>query len=222
MQIFSVIFDMDGVMIDSAEYHQIAWHRIAAELGREFPAGVFEKAFGLKNPPIINGLLNWATDAAEIDRIADRKESLYRDLIRERGLPVLEGLTDLLRELHAGGIMCAVGSSAPRDNVTCLFENSDLQQYFQAVVTGDDVTHGKPDPEIFLQAAQKLNVPPQQCIVIEDALAGIQAAKAAGMFAVAITSTHPRASFTQADRIVDQLSELSVGWFQDNISRAAS
>ncbi|MCA9003173.1 MAG: HAD family phosphatase, partial [Planctomycetes bacterium] len=147
----------------------------------------------------------------ELKVMADTKEALYREHLVASNIEPLPGVRALLADLKAAGIGRAVGSSTPRKNIETAMAILDLADFFDGVVTGDDVTHGKPHPEVFLKAAASVGAPPKRCIVIEDAPGGIQAAKAGGMFALAVTTSHPRTMFPHADRIVDSLAELTAG-----------
>ena len=135
--------------------------------------------------------------------VACRKETLYREILRRDGIQTLPDVVALLVDLRAQGIPCAIGTSALRANVECVLEITELAVFFLEVASAEDVTRGKPDPEIFLKAAEKLGVTPFACVVIEDAQVGIRAAKAAGMKALAVTTTHPTESLAleMPDRI---------------------
>src|SRR5690606_7692250 len=116
---------------------------------------------------------NWSHDPDEIQRLADRKEELYRDLVRENGVTVLAGAREILSALREENIPAAIGSSTPRANLEAIFASTGLDAYFQAVVSAEDVVHGKPAPDVFLKAATLLGLPPSACVVFEDALFGI-------------------------------------------------
>lgn len=207
----AVLFDWDGVVINSADCHRLAWDQMIAESGRPFPADHFERGFGLRNETIIPNILGWDVTPEELKVMADTKEALYREHLAASNIEPLPGVRALLADLKAAGIGRAVGSSTPRKNIETAMAILDLADFFDGVVTGDDVTHGKPHPEVFLKAAASVGAPPERCIVIEDAPGGIQAAKAGGMFALAVTTSHPRTMFPHADRIVDSLAELTAG-----------
>ena len=150
---WGVLFDWDGVVIDSSAQHEHSWELVSA--------------------------------------LAERKEELYRMLVAAEGVTVLPGARELLEALREGGVPRAVGSSTPRENLEALFAATGLDAFFDAVVCGSDVSQGKPDPEVFLMGAQKLNLPASRCVVIEDAFAGIEAARRAGMKVVGVATTHP-------------------------------
>ena len=203
-----VIFDWDGVVIDSSALHERSWEMLASEIGRHLPAGHFKAGFGKKNQEIIPKLLCWTSDPVEIVRLGDRKEELYRELVREHGVCVLPGARELLAALRVAGIPRSVGSSTPRSNLDAVFAATGLDAFFDAVVCGDDVRHGKPAPDVFLLAAQRLGLPPGECLVIEDAHVGIEAAHRAGMRVLGVATTHPLAELTDADAAVSSLAEV--------------
>lgn len=204
------IFDWDGVIIDSSRYHEESWKLLAKQENKVLPSGYFQKAFGKRNESIIPEVLQWAHGAKEIKRLADYKEELYRHIILERGIAPLPGVKPFLEMLQKHKISCCVGSSTPRLNITAALHLLGLENYFQIIIAAEDVLKGKPDPQVFLLAAQKLHLSPDRCIVFEDAFVGIQAAKAGGMKIVAVTTTHPASELTEADLVVDRLDALSV------------
>ena len=159
----------------------------------------------MKNEVIIPGILGWTEDAGEIRRLSLRKEELYREVVRERGVEALPGVRDLLAALRVRGIPCVVGSSTHRENIELSLGLLKLGAAFAALVTAEDVSHGKPDPEVFLCAAQKIGMAPERCVVFEDALVGIEAAHRAGMRVVAVATTNPLSRLGEADLAVEQL-----------------
>jgi len=204
-----VIFDWDGVVIDSSALHERSWEMLASEIGKPLPAGHFKAGFGKKNQEIIPNLLRWSSDPLEIVRLGDRKEELYRELIREEGVCVLPGARELLAALKEAGLRRSVGSSTPRSNLDAIFAATGLDVFFDAVVCGDDVKHGKPAPDVFLLAAERLALPPADCLVIEDAHVGIEAAHRAGMRVLAVATTHPLAELSDADAAIASLAEVT-------------
>jgi len=214
---WGAIFDWDGVIIDSAAYHEESWERLAMEEKKPLPPGYFQKSFGMKNERIIPEILRWSVELEEIKRVSLRKEACYREILKERGIQALPGVLPWLKQLKRAGIPCVVGSSTHRRNIEVILDLIGLNSYFSDLVTSEDVVHGKPHPEVFLAAAKRINRLPWQCVVFEDAHVGIEAAHAGQMRAVAVTTTHPRSSFKTADLVVRQLDELSVdqidAWF---------
>ena len=205
------LFDWDGVIIDSAAQHEQSWDLLAAEIGKPLPPGHFKKGFGLKNERIIPGILGWTDDPAEVARLSNRKEELYRELVIRDGVTPLRGVEAFLERLKAGGVPCAIGSSTHRENIETILRITGLGPCFRAVVAAGDVSHGKPDPEVFLKCAERIETEPARCVVFEDAFAGLQAARAGGMKSVAVATTHPPELLEgRADRIVRRLDELDV------------
>ncbi len=207
---WAALFDWDGVIVDSSRFHELSWDVIAKELRLDLPPGHFKRGFGRKNEFIIPEILGWARDPAEIKRLADLKEEAYRKLVREKGLAAMPGVKPWLETLRGANIPCVIGSSTERKNIEAVLDVIGLRDFFKDVVSGDDAKRGKPDPEIFLLAAKRAGCPPARCIVFEDAHVGIDAAHAGGMKAVAVTTTHPREELKKADRVVEQLDELTL------------
>ena len=205
----AVIWDMDGVIADTAACHLQAWQRLWAEQGIEFTAEQFRRTFGQRTAEIIRGFLGPEVPAEEVCALGERKETYCRELLRQQ-VRALPGVRELLAALEPAGFRQALASSAPRKNVDLILEALDIGRYFSAVVSEADVTLGKPDPQIFLVAAERLGVEPRHCLVIEDAVAGVQAAKSAGMRCLAVTTTNPGAHLAAADRVVRSLTEVGV------------
>ena len=218
-QDWAAIFDWDGVIIDSSRPHDLSWQALAAENTRSLPPGFFLKSFGMKNQQIIAELLGWSKAPEEIERLGGRKEALYREIIRREGIAPLPGVVDFLSQLQKAGVPCAVASSTPRENIECVIDTLGIRQHFQAIVAAEDVRHGKPNPEVFLLAAQKLGMAPSASVVFEDAHVGIEAARNAGMKVIALATTHPAESLREADRVVRRLDELKLEeiarWFEE-------
>ena len=210
------IFDWDGVIINSAAHHEVSWERLAKECGKTLPEGHFKRGFGMKNEVIIPELLQWTTVPTEVRILSLRKEALYREIVREKGIEPLPGVKEFLQALKDHGVPCVIGSSTHRENVTTTLEVLGLEDFFASIVTAEDVKRGKPDPEVFLTAATRIDVAPVDAIVFEDALVGIAAAKAAGMRVVAVATTEPKDKLAHADWVVDRLDELSVSQLWDN------
>ena len=157
----------------------------------------------------------------EIAALDDRKEAAFREIL-EADFPAMPGAVELLESLKDAGFALAVGSSGPPENVDLVLEKLGHRSLFGAVVTGMDVTRGKPDPQVFLIAAERLGVPPNRCAVVEDAAAGISAASAAGMASVGLVSTgRTREELSAADLVIDSLSELSAQILRQLISGCA-
>jgi beta-phosphoglucomutase len=203
-----VIFDMDGVLVDSSEAHFAAWSRLGEELGVAHPREVFESTFGMHNRQIIPLWLGGRVAEDAVQRYSDRKEAIYRELAATEVRP-LDGVVELIQSLHANGFRLAVGSSGPRPNVELILGLLGVKELFHALSTGDEVTHGKPNPEVFLKAADKLGCPPERCVVIEDAPQGVEAGVAAGAKVIAVTSTRPASELSKAHVVIASLRDVS-------------
>jgi beta-phosphoglucomutase family hydrolase len=202
------IFDWDGVVIDSSSHHEESWNRLAQETGKTLPEGHFKRGFGMKNEWIIPNLLGWTQDVQAISRLSLRKEELYRDVIQEKGIEPLPGIRELLELLASKGIPCAIGSSTHLLNITSTLKRLRLENHFHAIRSAEDVSKGKPDPEIFLKAAESIQRQPAGCVVFEDAQVGIDAAVAAQMKVVGVATTHPAAQLLRASQVVNRLTEV--------------
>lgn len=209
-----IVFDLDGVLIDSHDQHERSWFRLAEAIGKPLTAEQFKRSFGMRNETCIPDVFGWAgrEDHETIHELGERKEELYRELLAEGGLEPLPGVIALLDDLRSAGIPVSLGSSTSRRNIEVCFAATGLDRYFGDRYTGaEDVTRGKPAPDVFLEAARRISRAPEHCVVIEDAHVGIEAALAAGMKAVAVTTTHPGESFDGcgASLVVDSLESLS-------------
>jgi beta-phosphoglucomutase family hydrolase len=205
----AVIWDMDGVIADTAPYHLKAWQEVFQKRGVKFTKEDFRHTFGQRNDTIIKNTLGEETPQAEIEAIASQKEACFRQRIGPNLKP-LPGVAALLKALSQADFKMALASSAPIENIRLLTRSLGINSYFQSIISDKDVTEGKPNPQVFQLAAQRLGVKPENCIVIEDAVAGVTAAKRAGMRCLAIANTHPRPSLAEADLIVDSLEAVSV------------
>jgi len=210
--LYGAIFDMDGVIVDTGWAHRQAWAEFARMHGAEFTDEAFIRTFGMQNYQIIPIVLGHTVPPAEIGPMGDWKEQRYREIV-SKNLTAPEGLVTLLEDLKGHGFRIAVGSSAPKVNIDLVLDRLSVHRFFDAVVYGDMVKRGKPAPDTFLTAAEKLSVPPAQCVVVEDAVAGVQAGKAAGMAVVAVTTTRTRKDLAQADRVIDRFTEVTASDF---------
>jgi beta-phosphoglucomutase len=216
----AVIFDMDGVLVDTFRAHYESWRRVGADEGRRITRQEFAATFGRTSREVI---ASWQGGGryteAEIAALDYRKEAIFRELLA-RDFPVMPGAVALLRSLRQAGFALGVGSSGPPPNVELVLDRLDARELFGAVITGGDVTRGKPDPQVFLLAAERLGVRPDRCAVVEDAALGIEAARAAGMAAVGFVSTgRTREELAGADLVVGRMGELSPEIFRELIGR---
>jgi HAD superfamily hydrolase (TIGR01509 family) len=209
----AVLWDLDGTLIDSAEHHWMAWREIMAHEGHPVTPADFTSSFGHRNDTILRGLLGADLSDGEVERIAGAKEALYRTLVRERGLAPLPGAVRWLEQLRGNGWRQAVASSAPAANIAAAMEAIGLAPLFEALVSADEVGVGKPDPAVFLAAADRVGVKRERCVVVEDAPAGLLGARRAGMRCVGVLSPHhPELT---ADLVVDSLESLPIAAFED-------
>ncbi len=205
----AVIWDMDGVIADTAPYHFKAWRKVFQKRGVIFTREDFLHNFGQRNDSIIRSTLGEQIPQSEIDIIATEKEGIFRKLAGQNIKP-LPGAIELMKSLRKHDFKIALASSAPIENIHLITQGLGIDGFFHSIVTGQDVTEGKPSPQGFLLAAQNLGVEFKSCIVIEDAVAGVTACKRAGMHCVAVTNTHSRDKLTEADLIIDTLEEITV------------
>lgn len=201
-----VIWDVDGTIVDSGDLHWEAYRKVLAREGYELTRDRFDEVGSLRNDAFLQHALGDGIPPADIARIALAKERAYRALVQERGLHLYPGAVQWLARLARNGWWQALASSAPRENVALALRLIGDGAIFRAVVTGDEVAHGKPHPEIFLMAAQRVGLPAAQCVVVEDGPAGVEAARRAGMRVVGILSTQ---SQLDADVVAESLVALA-------------
>jgi beta-phosphoglucomutase len=199
-----VLWDLDGTLADSRAFHWSSWQAALAEDDVHVTEAQFLASFGKRNVEILTAWLGEAADDERIRRIGDRKEAIYRELLQQHGIEPLPGAAEWVRTLHTAGWRQAIASSAPRLNVEVMRRVLGLETFIETYVTAEDVRHGKPDPEIFLTAAAKLGVPPDRCVVVEDAEAGVEAARRAGMRCVGVGPS----AVSRADVVVRWLTQL--------------
>jgi beta-phosphoglucomutase len=199
---FGVIFDLNGVIVDDIPFHKLAWFDFCKEHGLDLSPERFEREFnGRTNPQILRLLLGEDLGRAEIKRYSADKEGIYRKLFAERR-KLMPGLKDLLAELHAHAVPVGIASGAPPENVDFILDATGIREFFAAIVDESKVENGKPSPDVYLRAAFELGVPPERCLVFEDGLLGIQAARTAGMKVIGVTTTHAAAEFPQLDDVI--------------------
>ena len=201
----AVLWDMDDTLIDSIPYHLQAWQDVLRQINRTVEPQDWTQTAGMRNSEIIP-LLFPDMSPAESAYVDQAKERRYRELLELQGVELLPGVAAWIDRFKTAGWKQAIASSAPRDNVITIAQVLHFNGTFQAMISGADVQRGKPDPDIFLAAAQCLNVEPQHCLVIEDATAGIEAAHRAGMKAIGVLNTHPQ---LEADVVVQSLQDLT-------------
>lgn len=195
------IFDLDGVIVDTAKYHYLAWKKIADELGFEFTKEDNEKLKGVSRMDSLEILLqigNLNFDEKTKINLAERKNKIYVNYISKIDKSeILEGVEDFIKELKGNNIKIALGSVSK--NAVPIIKNIGMLNYFDSIIDGNKITKAKPDPEVFLLGAKELNLKPENCVVFEDAVKGIQAAKNAGMYAVGVGDP---LTLKQADKVI--------------------
>jgi HAD superfamily hydrolase (TIGR01509 family) len=201
----AVLWDLDGTLIDSRDQHWRSWREALGAEGISVTEAQFRATFGQRNDAILSGWLGDAPTPGLIARIGDEKERRFRELVEEEGAVLLPGVAQWVRRLGDAGWLQAIASSAPRRNVEVEHAALGLEGRFAALVSAEDVHAGKPDPEVFLVAAARLDVPAGRCVVVEDAAPGIEAAQRAGMRSIGVG---PNAG-SAADVTVASLEELA-------------
>lgn len=212
----AVLWDMDGVIVDTAPFDFEAWRRMFSKRDIEYTEAEFKKSFGRRNEAIIPEILGKPVSQEEIKAFAREKEALFRRLAKDKIKP-FPGAVELIRALAENDIKMALVSSTPPRNIDAVLDDLRIKHLFQTIISGADVSRGKPDPECFLLAASRLGIQPEYCVVIEDSTAGIKAAKSAAMKCVAVTNTRLRRELKQADLIVDTLQSIDVSTLQQLI-----
>ncbi len=205
----AVLWDMDGVIADTADYHYGAWRDVFGERGVKFSKEDFMRHFGQRHDTIIKFALGDKLTPEEIDAIAEKKQVLYRERVSKNVVP-LPGAIELINLLNKHKIKIAIATSAVPKNIDVILQGLGIQDSFRTIAFGTEVAEGKPSPQIFQLAASRLKVRPADCVVIEDAIAGVAAAKRAGMKCVAVTNSHPGRDLKNADLIVDTLEKVDI------------
>lgn len=207
----AVLWDMDGTLIDSEEFHWISWRDTMANEGVPITREQFLASFGQRDDSIIPRWLGVASTPERVEKISAAKEELYRDLIRKHGIKPLPGIRTWLHRLHEAGWLQAIASAAPRPNIDVVLDALSAAHLFQSIVSAEDVHHGKPDPEVYLIAASRLGAPPARSIVVEDAAAGVEGARRAGMRSIGISRN---GKHLPADIVVRSLELLDPNAFE--------
>ena len=208
----AVLWDMDGTLIDSAEYHWLTWRAALADLGVTLTREAFNGWFGSRNDRILSLYFGETLSAEDVRRIGESKESRYREMVRGEGIALLPGVGQWLARLRSAGWRQAVASSAPPANIDVLVEVLGLEDVFQATVSAEEVPEGKPAPDVFLRAAEKLGVPPGRCVVVEDAAVGVEAGRRGGMQTIGVQGPHSPAPLA-ADVVTASLADLPADTF---------
>jgi HAD superfamily hydrolase (TIGR01509 family) len=203
------IFDHDGVLVDSLEFHQQAWLEMGRRTGLKVTPEFIHQTFGMTNPSILRLLRDGAISDEEINRYSTLKEECYREIACGK-ITLMEGVREVLDSLTSAGARLAIGSSGVRANLELTVRECGLEGRFAAIVALEDITRGKPDPQVFEIAARRSEADPSHCAVFEDAPVGIQAAKAAGMLAVGVATSHPAQMLWDAG--ADEVIKVLIGY----------
>jgi beta-phosphoglucomutase len=206
MTVRAILWDLDGVLVNSMEFHYQAYREVLAPRGQELSREAYlRELIGLRNYVILRRVLGDLSDE-EVTVLAQQKEEAFRRRIKGN-VQALPGAAQLVRRAKEAGLLQAIVSSTPRANIEVMLQSLGLWEMFEVIVGEEDASRGKPDPEGFLVAAQRLGVPPEECVVIEDAPEGIAAGKAAGMRCIGVTTTRPAGRLSQADLVVPSLED---------------
>jgi beta-phosphoglucomutase len=205
----AVLWDMDGTIVNSLSFHQQAWKATFASRGIDFTDEDFKFSNGRINEEIVPHFLGQNLSQEEVKAVGDEKEATFRRLVKG-SIQALPGVMKLIKSLAEAGYQLAIVSSTPQENIELISKTLGIKKYFGLFVNGDDVQEGKPSPQAFLFAAKKLGVGPENCVVIEDAVVGVKAAKRAGMYCIRVTNTAPAEKIAEADMVVDNLEEITV------------
>ncbi len=213
---FGVLWDLDGVIVDTRELHFSTWVEIAERYSIPFSREAFDNVFGMNNSDTLAKLTGTQPTREKVERIAGDKEALFRDRMKGQLQP-LRGVKKWLDRFQSWECPQAVASSAPMLNIEGIVEELGIRAYFETLVSGMNM-QGKPAPDVFLKAAQRIKIPPKNCVVIEDAVVGVEAAKNAEMFCVAVTTTTSPEKLHKADRVVESLDLLPDDFYPSSTS----
>jgi beta-phosphoglucomutase len=205
---YAVLWDMDGVLVDSGELHRRAWRRFLAAQGKPVSDDIFEQGFGQPNEQVLPAYFGDLTKG-EIHRLSEEKETCYRDLVHAEGASATPGALDWVARFAQAGLRQAMATSGCRGNADLIVDRMGIRPYLSAIVTSEDVAQGKPHPDVFLYTAAQLGLPSSHCLVIEDSVHGVQAARAAGMRCIAIETTHPARELGEADLVLPDMRAFS-------------
>lgn len=206
---YAFLFDMDGVIIDSNPFHKISLKEFCKQYGHELDdAQLHQKIYGRTNKDWIPNVFG-DLPAEQVAKYGEEKEAMFREIYKNDIEP-LGGLIDFLEQAEKLGIDKAIATSAPRSNVDFTLANTGIEKFFKTILDEAFVNRGKPDPEIYLKTAAALGYAPEDCVVFEDSLSGVQAGKAAGCKVVGISTTHTREELNQTDLVIGNFSEVTV------------
>lgn len=202
----AILWDMDGVLVDTGDLHYRTWASTLALYGKTIDRAFFDRTFGMNNWGTLEALFGELPDRAWCERFISQKESAFCDLLRGNVTPI-DGVLDALQRFRRQGLKQAVASSAPSANIQIILEELGLTTFFDAVISAANWP-GKPNPKVFLEAAKALGLPPARCLVIEDAIPGVEAAHRAGIPCIAITTTNTPAQLADAELVIHSFRDL--------------
>ena len=215
----AVLWGMDGVLVDTGDAHYESWKALLTEFGIPFGLDFFRETFGMNNAGVLGALLGDKLTPQLETEISDRKEEAFRDAIRGHAQP-LPGVRFWVKRLAEEGFRQGIASSAPQENIDVLVGELGLGEVFDVIVSGANLP-GKPEPVLFLEVARLLGASAECCVVVEDAVAGVEAAKRAGMACIAVTTTNPAEALAAADVVVNRLDVLPQDAFQRVLDRGS-
>jgi len=207
--IYAFIFDLDGVVVDNMKYHRLAWNKFLRKYAPDIDISTFSRNFGKRNEVLLEMVFNRRLSPEEVKKYGDEKEYLYRKLYAD-SIVTVSGLIEFLKILKRNRIKTAVASAAPPVNVDFVLDKTNTREFFDIVMSAEDVIKGKPDPEIYLKTARNLACTPRSCGVFEDSFPGLIAGKNAGMTVIALTTTYLPDELKEADYIINDFTEVDL------------
>ena len=205
----AVIWDMDGIIANTGPCHLKGWQIVFRRWGSDYTEDDYWRNTGKRSDSIVRNIMGADISAEDTDKIVREKDETFQELI-VNNIETFPGVLELTAELKKDGFKMAVASSAPMKNIQIIIKGLKIDQLFDAIISGWEVTKGKPDPQTFLLAAERLGMSPDNCIVIEDAISGVAASKRAGMRCIAVTNTTTPEELKAADVITDSLAKITV------------
>jgi beta-phosphoglucomutase family hydrolase len=203
---WAVIFDMDGTLVATTEADFLAWQKLFIHYGKQLTFEDYYPLLGRKSADVVKLGLGLSGKLAE--EAMAKKMQLFEDIVAEQGIETMPDVRSFLEQLYEAGIPMALATSSRKKKMKLVMQTVRLEKFFSVFVTGEEVVKGKPDPQIFQLAASRLQMPADRCVVVEDTVSGVRAAKAAGMACVAISSTHERDELAEADLLIDHFTSL--------------
>jgi beta-phosphoglucomutase family hydrolase len=205
----AIIFDMDGTLLESTEADYKAWEKVFIDYGKKLSFGDYVPLLGVRSADVITNHIG-ITNEDDVTRILKEKFDYFVEYINANPVKAVDGAEDFLKSLSKYDVKIGLATSSRKEKMKLVLEQLHFLQYFDTIVTGEEVVNSKPAPDIFLKAAERLGVTPQECLVFEDGPVGVAAAKNAGMKCVAITETHPEEKLTQADIVIDTYTHVDL------------